>query len=154
MQTGQPEEVLQKPATKEVADFLGIENIFHGEIRDKNGQSIFENDRVSFAAAAVEKADAWVVVHPEDILLSLEPTKTSARNCLRGTVLAVEPAGLIYRTQIKAGEIFIANITRASVEELGVAPGKELYLTFKATAVQTLDSPLPEGPACRQAGRG
>ncbi|MFH1389264.1 MAG: ABC transporter ATP-binding protein [Candidatus Margulisiibacteriota bacterium] len=137
-QTGRPEEVIQKPATKEVAGFLGIENIFHGRLTDDNGQSIFKNPLVCFEAAAEQKSDAWVVVHPEDILLSLEPTKTSARNCLRGTVLSVEPAGLIYRTRIKAGETFVSNITRASAEEIGIAPGKELFLTFKATAVQVI----------------
>ncbi|MBU1617827.1 MAG: ABC transporter ATP-binding protein [Candidatus Margulisbacteria bacterium] len=137
-QTGRPEEVIQKPATKEVAGFLGIENIFHGRLTDDNGQSIFKNPLVCFEAAAEQKSDAWVVVHPEDILLSLEPTKTSARNCLRGIVLSVEPAGLIYRTRIKAGETFVSNITRASAEEIGIAPGKELFLTFKATAVQVI----------------
>lgn len=63
---------------------------------------------------------------------------TSARNCLAGVVLDVTPEGLSYRIKIDAGEVFNVVITRASVEELNITPGGRLFLTFKATAVETI----------------
>ncbi len=136
VQEGPPEKVVQSPASEEIANFLGIENIFHGRVSRTEGRSFFENDRVRFEVAAEEKADAWAVVHPEDIIISEQPlAKTSARNTLAGAVSDVIKSGLTYRVTVKAGEEFKVNITRVSAEELALEPGKKVYLTFKATAV-------------------
>lgn len=139
VQEGSPEKVVQSPASEEIAGFLGLENIFHGEAVKTGERSYFENEKLRFEVAAEEKADAWAVVHPEDIIISEEPlAKTSARNTLSGTVSGIIKSGLIYRVMIDAGEEFKANITRASADELALTPGKSVYLTFKATAVHII----------------
>lgn len=134
VQEGKPEDVVQKPATPEIASFLGIENIYHGRIAG----SVFENSKVRFEVVAEDKEPVWAIVHPEDIILSREPLKgTSARNCLPGIIDGLDQTGLTYVISIKAGEIFKVRITRSSKEELALAVGQEVYLTFKATAVET-----------------
>jgi len=136
VQEGPPERVVQSPASEEIAVFLGIENIFHGRVVINDGRSYFENDRIRFEVATEGKADAWAVVHPEDIIISEQPiAKTSARNTIAGTVSDIIKSGLTYRILIKAGEEFKVNITRASADELTLTPGNNVYLTFKATAV-------------------
>lgn len=65
VQEGKPEEVVQRPATPEIASFLGIENIYHGRVAG----SFFENSKVRFEVVAEDKESAWVIVHPEDIIL-------------------------------------------------------------------------------------
>jgi molybdopterin-binding protein len=139
VQEGSAEKVVQNPATEEIAGFLGIENIFHGRITMHDGRGFFENDQIRFEVAAEEKADAWVVVHPEDIIISEQPlVNTSARNTLPGMVSDVAKNGLIKRVVINAGEEFRVNITRASADELMLKSGKKVFLTFKATAVHVI----------------
>ena len=135
VQEGKPEEVVQKPANQNIAAFLGIENIFHGRIVG----SFFENSQIRFEVAVEDKDSAWVIVHPEDIILSAAPIQgTSARNCLVGTIEEAAAAGLTYRIKINAGEVFYVTITRISAEELGICSGRKVFLTFKATAVKTV----------------
>lgn len=139
VQEGLPEKVVQSPATEEIAGFLGLENIFHGRVIKVDGRSYFENNQVRFEVVMDEKTDAWAVVHPEDIIISERPlAKTSARNTLPGIVSDIIKSGMIYRITINAGEEFRVNITRASAEELALTPGKNVYLTFKATAVHII----------------
>src|SRR3989339_151339 len=134
VQEGLPSEVIQKPETVEIASFLGIDNIFHGRIYKSSGHSIFENDKIKIETASVEKENAWIVIHPEDIILSTTPLpKTSARNSLAGIAEDITATGLTYRIKINAGEVFKVNITRISAEEMDIKPGSKLFLTFKAT---------------------
>jgi len=135
VQEGKPEDVLQRPANRAVAVFLGIENIFHGSIFG----SIFKNQKICFEVAALDQASVWAIVHPEDIILSAEPLRgVSARNCLAGVVAELNQTGLTYLVKINAGEIFKVLITRSSKEELALTIGQKIFLTFKATAVKVI----------------
>lgn len=139
VQEGHPEDVVQRPKTEKIASFLGIDNIFHGDIRRSNGRSFFQNQKIRFEVVSEAKASAWVIVHPEDIILSPNALRgTSARNCLAGKIEEVNSNGLIFKIKIDAGESFVVNITRAAAEELSLSLGNLIYLTFKATAVQIL----------------
>src|SRR3989339_1246960 len=135
VQEGEPEDVLQRPANRAVAVFLGIENIFHGSIFG----SIFKNQKICFEVAALDQASVWAIVHPEDIILSAEPLRgVSARNCLAGVVAELNQTGLTYLVKINAGEIFKVLITRSSKEELALTIGQKIFLTFKPTAVKVI----------------
>ena len=139
VQEGALKDVLQKPASKEIALFLGIDNIFQGAVTQANGRFFFKNERIGFEVVALAKNNTWAIVRPEDIILSSQPlTGTSARNCLAGRIQALTPKGLTYNVTINAGETFQVNITRVSVEEMGLTPGKAIYLIFKATAVEVI----------------
>ena len=141
VQTGTPQDVIQKPATPEIASFLGVDNIFQGHLDARHGRTFFSNDRIQFETAEGVAGPAWVIVHPEDIILSAMPlTGTSARNSLPGRVTAVLSSGLTYQVEIDAGERFHVAVTRAASDELSLHSGANIYLTFKATAVHVLGS--------------
>ncbi len=60
----------------------------------------------------------------------------SARNRFPGIVKSVEVDGVMALVEIEAGpHLVTAAITRDSVEELGLAPGKPAVATVKATSV-------------------
>lgn len=139
VQEGPPQSVVQNPNSVEVAAFLGADNLFRGRVAAVDGRRFFENQKVRLETTAEAKEHAWAVVHPEDVILSPEPLAgTSARNSLSGEVIGVNPLGLTYRLKISAGEIFTVDITRVSAEEMAIAAGKKLFLTFKATAVHII----------------
>lgn len=66
------------------------------------------------------------------------PDETSARNRFEGTVAAVESGERVARVRLDIGAEteLVALVTRASVERLGLEPGREVVASFKATATR------------------
>lgn len=63
--------------------------------------------------------------------------KLSARNKLKGTVVAVNKGAVnsTVRIDVGGGAIITSMITNDAVEELGLAEGKEAYAVVKASDV-------------------
>lgn len=63
--------------------------------------------------------------------------KISARNQIKGTITEVTEGAVNGIVKIDAGNgnVFTADITNASIEGLGLKPGKEAYAIVKATEV-------------------
>jgi molybdopterin-binding protein len=62
--------------------------------------------------------------------------KLSARNQLRGTVVAITKGEAIANVQLDvAGQRLVASITVEAVEELGLEPGAEVTAVIKASDV-------------------
>ncbi|ETW10829.1 molybdopterin binding protein [Roseivivax marinus] len=63
--------------------------------------------------------------------------KLSARNKLKGTVVEVEKGAVnaTVKIDVGGGTIITSMITNDSVEELGLAKGKEAYAVIKASHV-------------------
>ena len=136
-QVGKPERVFQRPTDKLVADFLGLKNVLRvHEVKD--GHSVVEGVRLSLPA--VDRADAYFWIRPEEILLSKQPFASSARNQLLCQVVDWEHSGRMLAIRVAAGELILtAMITPMSFREMGIAAGVELYCTFKTTAVHCLE---------------
>jgi len=63
---------------------------------------------------------------------------SSARNNLLGKIIGVEEIGAIVRLRVDVGVVFTVQITRRSLDEMGLNVGQEVYLTFKASSVRLL----------------
>lgn len=63
--------------------------------------------------------------------------RLSARNQIKGTITAIQDGAVnaIVSLDIGGGNTMSATISMASVEELGLAVGKEAYAVVKATNV-------------------
>jgi molybdate transport system ATP-binding protein len=79
-----------------------------------------------------------VVVRPEDVMLSLdEPRSISARNRLAAGVLGVDRDDGRVRVELDLGAgtpPFRAELSPAATHELGLAPGKCVFVVFKASS--------------------
>ena len=134
-QVGTPEEIFRKPASRFIAEFVGVQNIFSGQISKKGlvevdelvGGPIFTTSRL--------KGKVTITVRPEDIIISPEKVRTSARNVIFGTVVGMTDRGTVIKVDINAGREFSVYITRQALEDLGINIGSEVYLMFKASAV-------------------
>jgi molybdopterin-binding protein len=83
------------------------------------------------------QGDFRVAVLPMDeLLLSTGPLVSSARNQLRGRVTGIERLDGLLRVTVDCGAPLQSLITPSAASELGVAPGRELVVTFKASAVR------------------
>ncbi|MGQ9457307.1 MAG: ABC transporter ATP-binding protein [Anaerolineae bacterium] len=139
-----PEKVFSAPEDEEVAAFVGVENIIPGRIvAVEDGLSVVQAGphRLEAPSAGAIGEQVLVCLRPEDVTLApagerLSPT--SARNRFWGRVVRVAPRGSLYHVEADCGFRLVAAITPRSVQELGLACGQEVLVTFKATAVHLL----------------
>jgi molybdopterin-binding protein len=135
VQVGEPSEVFRKPNCKFVAEFLGVSNVFRGEAVVDKGITCITINGLKLASAVVRDGQVYASIRPEDILVSLTPIESSARNSFRGKITDISDTGTIAKITVDAGIPFIAAITRRSFQDMGLGLGAEVYLTFKATDV-------------------
>lgn len=76
------------------------------------------------------------VVSLDELILSREPLRSSARNQLPGKVTLIEQADPLLRVSVDCGVKLQAFVTPAAVREIGVETGRDCVVTFKASAVR------------------
>lgn len=135
MQVGTPIQIFKQPNSELVAKFVGCENLFKGNLISQNGITIFTNKKINIQVATDKEGEGYISIHPEEIILSKEPLTTSARNCFCGKVTKLAEKGLLVRVWVDVGECFVVLITKKSLIEMGLTLGSQVYITFKATAV-------------------
>lgn len=140
-QIGAATELFTSPENKEVARFVGMENIIDGVVAaseaglvslDINGKSI---EALSDYPAG---ARVYACIRPEDITLSPSSAPSSARNSFRGRITRLTTVGALTRIEIDCGFSLITVVTTQSAQEMDLTKDKPLYATFKATAVHVL----------------
>jgi len=140
-QTGGWTEVFTSPRNREVAEFVGVENIMDGVII-ANEEGIVAID---IGGKVIEAVSGYSVgeevcacVRPEDITLALSPAPSSARNSFIGEITRVVSVGSLIRVEIDCGFRLMALVTKRSAEELNLEIRKKVYATFKATGVHII----------------
>jgi tungstate transport system ATP-binding protein len=122
----------------EMARFARTENVFTGESKRVDGVSHINVDGAIIVGAFSAEGSTTVDVMPEDIIVSRKVMASSARNNLHGKIIGVEELEAIVRLRVDVGVVFTVQITRRSLEEMGLNVGQEVYLTFKASSVRLL----------------
>ncbi len=135
LQSGTVEEVFHRPASPFVARFVGAKNIFTGKVRKSdNGEAQFVTGEISLTVVTDIRGPAHVSVRPEDIVISTAPLFSSARNCLQGKITEIQDRGMIVYVKVTVPPDFVCAITHRSLSELALAVGKEVFVSFKASA--------------------
>ena len=134
VQTGTPDEVFRKPATEFVAAFTGMENVFYGVSRVRDGEATIDLGAIVVRTVTAVEGDVCLGIRPEEVIVSREPFESSATNVFFGTVTEVQQNGIFSRVVVDTGLPFVAVLTRQSIARLGLAEGEPAYVTFKASA--------------------
>jgi len=179
VQVGAPEEIFRRPANEFVARFVGVRNIFRGEaLSEEGGYKLVSLDPsagpwssgtcpgrqvqgprtegsghrgVEIVAVTELEGPVHASVRPEEIVLSKEPLRSSARNAFRGQIVSISDRGTVAyvtvrvpfdpSTKLRASCAqgkpldFICMITRRSLQEMEVREGMWVHIAFKASAV-------------------
>jgi len=135
-QVGTPEQIFHQPNSEFVARFAMTRNIFTGEVvGGDDGGVIFQTGGTEVAVVTDLRGKFHASVRPEDILVSLEPLRSSARNSFCGTITHIADRGSTLYLTVNIPPDFICLVTRRSFEEMGLSQGQKVYITFKASAV-------------------
>lgn len=74
-------------------------------------------------------------IRPEDIILSLEPFTSSARNIFKGKVVDLVANATGVKVVLDIGIPLVALITKKSMEAMHITLGGELYAVFKTMSI-------------------
>jgi molybdopterin-binding protein len=138
LQWGPPDRVFREPASPYVAEFLGAENVFAGEVRALEGGALeFRTGGLTLHAVGDAGAGAGhAVVRAEEVSISRSAPGSSARNVFEGAIAEIAPLGALTRVVVDVGGTpLVAALTSHSVRELSLAEGQRVWASFKAMAV-------------------
>lgn len=144
VQVGTPEEIFRRPANEFVARFVGVRNIFRGEaLSEESGYKLVSLDPsagsghrgVEIVAVTELEGPVHASIRPEEVVLSREPLRSSARNAFRGQIVSISDRGTVAYVTVRIPPDFICMITRRSLEEMNLREGMWVHIAFKASAV-------------------
>lgn len=135
IQTGRPHEIMRRPNSKFVAEFVGTGNIFHGTARKDGDVSVVHIEGIDIYCTADIQGDVTLTLRPEDIILAAHKIESSARNNFRGKVKKITDRGIYHEITIDIGLQLVVYVTRQSIENLDLKVGKDIWTMFKASAV-------------------
>ena len=134
-QVGTPEQIFRQPNSEFIARFAMARNIFAGEVIDRgDGTTVFGTEDTELAVVTDLRGKLHASVRPEDILISPELLHSSARNSFCGVITNIADRGSTLYLTVNLPPDFICLVTRRSFEEMGLAEGQKVYITFKASA--------------------
>src|SRR4051812_24761420 len=119
VQVGRPREVAASPLTGHVARLVGLNVLTEG--------------------------DRFLSFSPSAVTVSLTEPSGSARHRWPGTITSLAPHGDAVRLLVSGEHGLLADVTPAAVAELGLASGREVWLSVKETAVDTYDAGFTGG---------
>jgi len=142
-QIGTPTEVMNRPVNGTVAEFVGIETVFEGTVKGTKGGvlDVEVGDKDIFCTGSYAAGEqVMCFIRPEHITVftGVSQPDSSARNIFPGTVVKVQPMGLVHRVCIDCGLTLSAYVTQQSVEDLDLKAGKSVKAAFKASAVHVI----------------
>lgn len=135
VQVGSPEEVFQKPSSQFVAEFVGMENIYSGDLRDEGGVKHVRIGPVQLRVVSALQGKVRVAIRSEDIIIAEDKLSSSAQNIIPACIAEILPRGSFFKIVLDAGIPLVALVTRQAVDEMKLAPGKHVWVLFKTTAV-------------------
>ena len=142
LQRGLPQDVLTRPAQREVAAAVGVDTVAQGGIVKRYGGVVrLRVGRAELVAVdpGAQEDSFWVCIRGEDVTLEQGPApRSSARNHLSGTVRELFPQGTLTKVVLDVGFELVALVTRQAALDLNLAPGVPISAVFKASIVHLI----------------
>lgn len=134
VQVGDRADLLSRPRSPFVAEFLGV-NLISGEAATTGEGTEVTCGDLKLLSADAAQGPVQVTFSPWDVVLSHTRPEGSARNVLRATVSGITHMGGRSRIALNGGVSIVAEITYGAHEELGLGLGDEVYAAIKAAAI-------------------
>jgi molybdate transport system ATP-binding protein len=119
------------PRSDYVADLVGV-NLLRGIARGDRVELVTGGTLI---AAAAGSGEVLAVVHPRSVALHRDLPTGSPRNVLTGRVETIDAVGDRVRVGLAGAVPLVAEITPASLRELSLSEGSEVWASVKATDI-------------------
>jgi len=143
IQSGTPSAVMNSPADQFVANFVGMETILQGKVLlCREGQVTASVSGREIDAVGSFRPDdvVYCCIRPENITIELKDpdAQTSARNVYPARITDIDTMGHFLKLTLDCGFPLVSYVTREAFAGLGLQEGKEVFASFKATAVHLI----------------
>jgi len=141
LQTGDVSEIFNSPRNREVAEFVGVDNIIDGVIiSSEEGIAVIDigGSVIEAVSDCIIGEEVSACVRPENITLTFADIRSSARNSFAGKITRLVSIGPLTRIEIDCGFRLVALVTKRSAEALNLESGSKIHATFKATGVHVI----------------
>jgi molybdate transport system ATP-binding protein len=133
VQAGPLEELTARPRSAYVAELAGT-NLLRG--RASGSEIVLAGDRGGrLTTASPATGEVLAVVPPQAVALSLQRHEGSPRNVWAGRVDGIERIGDRARVRVVGPLTLVAEVTVASVHDLGLGEDSEVWMSVKATEI-------------------
>lgn len=139
VQIGTPGEIFRKPANHFVANFMGTNNVYTGTAQTIDDKNIFKINGLDIYTLPHIGNSVSISIRPDDVLLSNQALKSSARNCFKGIVKQIRPTRNVMEITADIGILIKSFVTRQALEQLDINENKEIHVIFKASAVHVFE---------------
>jgi molybdate transport system ATP-binding protein len=145
---GTPQEVLDAPRRKRLAQAAGFENLLGGTVMDVRESDGVMRVRLEGSASEIEVPLGYasagdrvrVAIRAGDILLATElPKGLSARNVLAGRIVSLDQRGNMVVARVACGVVFTVHVTPGAARALELAPKRQVWLVLKTHSCHLVD---------------
>lgn len=113
----------------------GSANQYHGTVFSDHDEKFVKIDDVNIHIHTDLTGEVKISIRPEDIILSLEPFTSSARNIFKGTVIDLISNDDGVKVILDIGIPMMSLITIKSMETMNISKGSVLYAVFKTMSI-------------------
>jgi tungstate transport system ATP-binding protein len=143
VQSGTPAAVMNEPANEFVASCMGMETIVEGVVsRSADGELVMAvaGKEISAIGSAAPGAAVYCCIRPEHVTIDLSSPagSSSARNVFPARIAGVASVGPYLKVRLDCGFPLVATVTAESLTTLGLNRGRDVFASFKATAVHVI----------------
>ncbi len=96
---------------------------------------LFRAGGFEFASDTAFEGAGYAAIRPEDILVSKESPPGDAHNRFKATIEQIVNKGSVIYVKANLPPEMVCLVTRHQFQELGLETGREVFLTFPASAV-------------------
>jgi molybdate transport system ATP-binding protein len=138
--SGPPQQVLDAPRRKRLAQAAGFENLLQGKVMDLRESDGVMRILLEGSECEIEVPLGYampgdlvrIAVRAGDILLATErPRGLSARNVLEGRIDSIEQRGTIIVVHVACGVNFLVHVTPGAARALELSPQRKVWLVLK-----------------------
>lgn len=144
-QIGTPEEVFTKPNSREVAQLVGMSNIFKGKIAAMKGDNVVIQSHQEIIAPKTKGLEigdeiTWCI-RPDQVMVLRENKpirEVVAENLITGSIMEIVPKGASYLLFLNGKQGLEIEIPSHAFERLGLEVGKTIRVSLKKSAVHII----------------
>jgi tungstate transport system ATP-binding protein len=148
LQTGSSDEVMNRPVNEFVASLVGVENLLHGKVTNRNDGSFIASvsGQDIEATGLMESGDPVILcIRPENVILSeiVPRSPAGTRNTFPADVVRITPMGPYQKVQLNCGFTLVTYVTSHALSALSIKQGTEVLASFDAMAVHVITKGRP-----------
>ena len=143
LQSGSPEEVMNRPVNEFVASLVGVENILHGRVTGKNEGSftVSLSGQTIEAIGAMETGDQVILcIRPENVILSniASGNPVGSGNTFPANVERITAMGPYQKVELNCGFPLVTYVRGHTLSALSIKQGTEVLASFDARSIHVI----------------